>query len=108
LVKEEITFKLGPPDPPVPFKHLNAEEQIRGSVGSVVNYQQDLFDVSDPTNHTLTLTFIPISSSETISWNGLVLRPGIANDYVISGNTITLNAGMSLTVGDGFLAKYSY
>jgi len=35
LSRESISLTLDPPDPPpIPFKHINAPEQIRGNVGS--------------------------------------------------------------------------
>ena len=140
-----------PIDPPIPFKYINAPEQIRGNVGSggVASLQidsnpsltgniqlvaganitlsqvgqvvtitstgslgvwaQDLFDVLTPVSpYVLTLTYTPIALSEIISWNGLVLRPGSLNDYVISGNVITLNISIVVKVGDGFLVSYQH
>jgi hypothetical protein len=101
----------GPSDPPIPFQHINGTEQIRNlpSGGGSGNWAQDLFDVLTPVSpYILTLTYVPLVQSELVSWNGLVLRPGVLNDYVIAGNIITLNINIVVRVGDGFLVSYQH
>ena len=77
-----------------------------GSV-SVVNYQQDLFDISGPGN-IFTLSFTPILNSQIVFWNGIALAQGISEDYVLSSNIITLNGGITLSSGDKILVVYAH
>jgi len=70
-------------------------------------YQQDIFHPSGPGN-VFTLTFTPIANSQAVFYNGLALAPGATEDYTISGNVVTLNAGIVLTNGDKILVTYSY
>ena len=56
----------------------------------------------------INLSNTPLSDSETVAWNGLVLRPGVSNDYTITGSTVTLNAGVDLTIGDELLVVYAF
>ena len=112
LPKEKM-MPLGggdPPPPQIPFKYINAPEQLRGnSPSGSVSFQQDLFDVLTPASpYVLILTSTPLPKSEHVSWNGLVLRPGSLNDYTIVGNVITLNVSIVVRVGDEFLVSYSY
>lgn len=72
-------------------------------------YARDPLTVTSPiADHTIVLSNTPVSYSEIVIWNGLVLRPGALNDYTISGNTVTLNAGVILTIGDEIEVVYAY
>jgi hypothetical protein len=78
-------------------------------LGSVASYQKDLVTVSNiVTDHVITLSHTPITNSEIIIWNGLVLRPGAFNDYILSTNIVTLNIGIILTIGDELEVVYAY
>lgn len=78
-----------------------------GSGGST--YARDSLTVSNPVpDHTIVLSNTPVSYSEIVIWNGLVLRPGALNDYTISGSTVTLNVGVILTIGDEIEVVYAY
>lgn len=111
----EITkYKSGPPDPPpVPFKHINAGEQIRGSSGGGSSglYFKDLFTVTDPSNKEFNLSFKPTSNSEIVSWNGQVLSPGVSNDYIVvvnPTNQVQLSGYIVLHIGDIITVSYTY
>lgn len=71
-------------------------------------YAKDLFTVVSPIpDHILLLSSAPLANSEIVGWNGLILRPGAGNDYTISGSTIVLNAGITLTIGDQIVVVYA-
>lgn len=116
------------PFTPVTSLHADANNEIVGDVqlvsgtnitlsqtgaAIVVNssgigtFYKDFFVVITPSNPYLVLNHIPISNSQIVAWNGVLLSLGISNDYTISGNTIVLNSGISLTVGDQFEVTYS-
>jgi hypothetical protein len=38
----------------------------------------------------------------------MVLKPGISNDYTISGVTVALNPAMVLNITDTFVVAYSH
>ena len=57
-------------------------------------------------NDTFTLAHAPISGSEMLFLNGLLLNPGAGNDYTISTNTITMLVIPVST--DVLLATYRY
>ncbi len=80
---------------------------IPGGGGSV-NFQQDLFTIVNPLAKTLNLGQTPTASSERVSWNGLDLRPGAGNDYTVSGNQVTLTAGVTLTANDEVMVAYAF
>jgi len=69
---------------------------------------KDLFTVVNPLAKTITLSHVPITDSEIVTLNGLLLRPGLSNDYTVSGNQVTFTTGVTLTVGDEILVVYSY
>lgn len=75
---------------------------------SNINYQQDLFIVSNPVDHVFTLSQTPITNSQLVLWNGLGLARGVSEDYTLSGLVVTLNAGIELTIGDKILIIYAY
>ena len=76
--------------------------------GSGVNYQQDVFTVTVPATHIFTLSQTPITNSQLVLWNGIGLARGASEDYMLSGVTVTLDAGIELTVGDKILIIYAY
>lgn len=79
------------------------------ATGSGSSYAKDSVTVSSPSlDHTITLSHTPVINSEIISLNGLVLKLGASNDYTISGNVITINVGVTLTVGDEIMIVYAY
>lgn len=70
-------------------------------------FYKDFFVVTTPSNHYLVLNHTPILNSQIVAWNGLLLSLGSSNDYIMSGLTVILNAGINLTVGDQFEVTYS-
>lgn len=88
---------------------LNNLQEYNGTMWRNVAplFQQDIFNVSGPGN-VFTLTFTPLTNSQHVFYNGLALAPGVTEDYTISGNVVTLNAGIVLTNGDKILVTYSY
>jgi len=76
--------------------------------GGVGSYGKDLVVVVNPLDKTIVLSNTPLSNSEVVSWNGLILKPGVSNDYTISGSTVTLNSGVTLTIGDELQVVYAY
>lgn len=76
--------------------------------GGAGSFAKDLFTVVNPLDKNLVLANTPIANSENVAWNGLVLEPGVGNDYIIVGNTITINASIVLTTGDKFVILYAF
>ncbi len=76
--------------------------------GGAGSHKQDQFTVVNPANKTLTLSNTPLTESERVSWNGLILRSGASNDYTVLGTQITLTAGITLTVSDEISVAYSF
>jgi len=151
--KLSMPLTLDPPDPPqIPFKYINAPEQIRGNVGSggvaslqidsnpsitgeiqfvsgtnitldqtgqviTINstggsgsYFKDIFTVTVPSNKEFDLSYAPIANSEIVSWNGIVLAPGVSNDYIVvtsPTNQVQLSGSIVLTVGDIITVSYA-
>lgn len=60
--------------------------------------------VKNAINKTFTLTNTPILGSVHFYWNGLLLKPGIGNDYTISGSVITMDDAPKSV--DTLLASY--
>lgn len=76
---------------------------------AAASYAKDLLTVTNVvSDHTIILSNTPLADSEVVSLNGLLLRVGATNDYTISGNTVTINAGLTLTIGDEFMIVYAY
>ena len=88
---------------------LNNIQEYNGTMWRNVAplYQQDVFNVAGPGN-VFTLTFTPLANSQHVFYNGLALANGVTEDYTISGNVVTLNAGIVLVNGDKILITYSY
>jgi len=76
--------------------------------GGGTSFAKDLFTVVNPLDKNLVLANTPTANSENVAWNGLVLEPGVGNDYTIVGNTITISASITLTVGDKFVVLYAF
>jgi hypothetical protein len=80
---------------------------------SGATYQKDLFVITTPSLHEYNLSYAPIANSEIVSWNGLVLRPGIYNDYIIvtqpsyPTNQVQLSGYLILSVGDTIMVSYA-
>lgn len=58
------------------------------------------------TNATFTLAGTPSSGKEMVFVNGILLNAGASNDYTISTNTISFNAGAIPQTGDILLVTY--
>lgn len=102
-----------PPDPPSPFKHINATEQIKGSTGGGGTglFFKNIFTVVTPSSKEFNLTFAPLANSEIVTWNGLVLVPGGSFDYIVVAiptNQVQLSGSIVLNVGDTIMVSYSY
>ena len=72
------------------------------------NHKKEFLVVTNPAVHIITLLHSVITDSEIVSWNGVVLVPGITEDYTVSGNTITLSASINLNIDDQIMVTYSY
>jgi len=65
--------------------------------------------VIDGVNAIFTLANTPVSAAVvTIILNGLNMKQGASNDYVISGTTVTFQAGQIPQTGDNLLADYTH
>lgn len=72
-------------------------------------FTRDFLTVTSPiADHTIILSNTPVLNSESVSLNGLVLRPGVTSDYTLIGNIITLDVSVVLTVGDEIQIIYAY
>jgi len=60
----------------------------------------------DGTNVIFTLAYAPLAGTVMLFYNGLHLRPGISNDYTISGQTITMNYVIGTCPTDSLSAWY--
>ena len=76
--------------------------------GGSGSFAKDLFTVVNTLDKNLVLANTPTTDSENVAWNGLVLEPGVGNDYTIVGNIITINASITLTTGDKFVILYAF
>lgn len=72
------------------------------SVGSSTSFITDVFSYSG--TNVFTLSDTPVTNSEVITRNGLVLEAGSGNDYTLSGTTLTILD--TLISGDLIQAKY--
>lgn len=79
-----------------------------GGGGGGGSFAVDIFPITVPSLLQYNLSYTPITNSEKVSWNGLVLVPGVTNDYIIVGNQLQLVAGIVLKVGDVILVSYSH
>jgi hypothetical protein len=57
-------------------------------------------------NLIFTLANTPVVGKEQIFLNGLLQRPGASFDYVMSGATVTFNAGLAPGTTDSLIATY--
>ena len=57
-------------------------------------------------NAVFTLEYMPITGSVHLWLNGILMAPGAGNDFTISGQTITMEAGMIPSSGSRLLASY--
>lgn len=62
-----------------------------GSSSGGYNFEKDIFDITniDISNKYIDIAYTPITNSEIIAWNGIILSPGINRDYTILTNRIT-------------------
>lgn len=75
--------------------------------GGSITFEQDSKTASGPSDKTITLSFTPITDSETVIHNGVTLLKGALNDYTIVGTTVTLEAAVIVTATDEILVLYA-
>lgn len=86
--------------------------QLDAAVAGVLTLSNMVFNevpagLINNSNTTFTLAFAPIAGTERIYINGIRQKPGIGNDYTISGSTITFTtAPKTKGSGDKLLADY--
>jgi len=75
---------------------------------TMVVWYSEIFDVTEEviTTRKVVLSVTPVSGSELILLNGLVLYKNIDWDYTINGNEIILTNDLELTLGDTIRAQY--
>lgn len=71
-------------------------------------FKREFFYVDSSLGNEYSLTFTPGTATEKVAWNGLVLKFGEFRDYTFTGNVLTLNTSLPLTIGDKVLIEYSY
>lgn len=92
---------------------VNAKGLITAASSGVspsANYQKDLFTVTIPSDLEFDLSYAPILNSEIVSWNGVVLRPGVSNDYIIvtvPAPQLQLSGAIVLNVNDTIMVSYA-
>lgn len=71
-------------------------------------WNQPLTGVVNGVNDTFTLASAPNPAVSLLLFkNGILMRVGVGNDYVLSGNTITFQSGQIPQVGDIMLASWT-
>ena len=70
------------------------------------SFAVDDFVVTNPSTKTYSLSSSPISDSEFVTLNGVLLLKGATEDYTISGADVTLDASCELRIGDKIVVKY--
>ena len=72
---------------------------VTTSTGIPTEWVEEEFEVTSDVinNRTITLNYTPISGSEVVKLNGLVLVNSITWDYTISGKIITFTGNLELT-----------
>ena len=71
---------------------------VTTSTGIPTEWVEEEFEVTSDVinNRTITLNYTPISGSEVVKLNGLVLVNSITWDYTISGKIITFTGNLEL------------
>jgi hypothetical protein len=74
----------------------------------MVLWYNEIFDVTMEvlTNRMVTLETVPVSGSENILLNGLVLYKAVDWDYTMNGNEIIFTNDLELMMGDTVRAQY--
>jgi len=71
-------------------------------------FKREFFYIDSSLGNEYVLSYIPGTDTEKVAWNGLRLKPGEFKDYIFDGNTLKLNTGIPLTVGDKVLIEYAH
>lgn len=86
----------------------NGNGSITIAVSSVVTYvtREIPTGTINGVNTSFALAFTPVAGSEEVFVNGILQNVGAANDYTISGATITFTSGAIPQTGDSVLVSY--
>lgn len=80
-----------------------------GGGSSFVAWNEEPIGIIDGSNVVFDLAHTPDPTTSVLLFlNGLLLRQGASNDYVMTGNTITFVVASTPQSGDVILATYPY
>ena len=79
---------------------------LAGGVGPTSVFRETPAGAVDGSNAAFTLANTPVSGTDQVYLNGLLLEPGGGNDYVLSGATVAFNTPPY--AGDRVRVSYQY
>jgi hypothetical protein len=87
---------------------VDLAQEVLNAIGTGGLRNTEIFIYTLSMSNTFILQHAPVGNTEVFSWNGLLLTPGVSNDFTVSGTSVTLNASIILTVGDIITFRYGY
>jgi len=92
----------------VKSQKIALNRRSKSSSPQMVLWYNEIFDVTVGvlTSRTITLETVPVSGSENILLNGLVLYKAVDWDYTMNGNEIIFTNDLELMMGDTVRAQY--
>ncbi len=104
----DATSGLAESSPEIISPDTNAGDKRWILAKRIHNWEETPSGTIDGVNTVFTLTKnLNPANSLLLFLNGLKLREGAGNDYVLSGKTITFEAGMIPATGDSLVANYT-
>ena len=76
-------------------------------ITGTINRAREVHEIADIVGDEITLSFVPLTYSDMIYLNGMMLTEGADYDYTLTGNVVSFNAGV-LTQTGHVLINYSY